>query len=314
MRFTFFIAMRFFPRILLLSATALFLGAGCVERVTGLAGSFSFGGTVSKDAAENATAIVLQPKSSLVIVPTVLGLGAGLLEDRRTVVTLDVWKPRDKAAFSWTRTEKKETAGSVEARAAFEEKKAGTPIGTAVGKGPEPVYEEVVKKGTIAIQNLRDSESNFLPSFWPEGVHDAGNNGVLFLSHAVYEKLRNTKKSPWHPGLFENPVGAVLDLSDSILAQVSGLKEKIQLRREAAELTADDDFSAFSLLVNGERKIVRVFRARDAAAEYVILDNEDAPLILKVTLNPISSGALDVLTPLGVLKAFAGYEISEVTL
>ncbi len=306
--------MRPLSRTLLLFATAILLGAGCVERVTGLAGSFSLGGGASQDVVANAAAIVFKPQSTLIILPTVLGVGAGLLQDRRTIVTLNVWKPRDKASFSWTRNEKKETAASVQARAALEAKKVGTPIGTTTDEASAAVYENVQKKGTINIQNLRDSESNFLPSFWPEGAHDASNNSVLFLSHAVYEKLRTTKKSPWHPGLFENPVGAVLDLSESVLSQITGLKEKIQLRREASELTAADDFSTFSLLVNGKQKVVRVFRVHDAAAEYVILDNEDAPLILKATLNPVSSGALDILTPLGVLKAFAGYEISEVTL
>lgn len=306
--------MRSLHRVLFFSLSVLLLGAGCVERVTGLAGSFSFGNTTPQDAATNAARIVLKPQSRLVIIPTVLGVGAGLLEDRRTVVTLDVWKPRDKAAFSWTRSEKRETEASVRARAAFQANTVGTPIGTTSPPPPAPVYEDIVKKGAVHIQNLRDSESNFLPSFWPEGTHDASNNGVIFLSHAVYERLRTTKKSPWHPGLFENPVAAALDLSEVVLSQISGLKEKIQVRRETSELTADDDFSTFSLLVNGEQKTVRVFRAHDAAAEYTILDNEDAPLILKATLNPVSSGALDLLTPLGVLKAFAGYEISEVTL
>lgn len=306
--------MRLFSRALFFGACAVLLGAGCVERVTGLAGSFSFGGGDAQDVAANTAAIVLKPQSRLILSPTVLGVGAGLLPDRRTVVTMDVWKPRDKAAFTWTRTEKRETEASVQARAAFAAKKVGTPIGTATDAPPAPVYEDVEKKGTIAIQNLRDSESNFLPSFWPEGAHDASNNGVLFLSHAVYEKLRTTKKAPWHPGLFENPVGAVLDVSETVLSQIAGVKEKVQLRREASELTADDDFSTFSLVVNGEKKEVRVFGAHDAAAEYVILDNADAPLILKATLHPLSSGALDILTPLGVLKAFAGYEVTEVTL
>jgi len=291
------------------------VGAGCAVP-NGVPGLPKFGAdkTTGPVAEANALSLKLKNDSKITIQPTVLGVGSALFVERRTDVSVKSWKPRDKAELAWTRTEKVESAASKKARADWKADQTPSPIGVKTAPEPQPVYESVVKKGDIDIRNLRDSESNFLPAFWPEGAHAVADNGVIFLSDAVYQSLKTTRTAAWHPGLFENPFGAMLEISDAIIAQIADVKQKTQNQKDAGTIKANEDYGTFRLTVDGVKKDVRTFTARDAAAEYVVLDNRDNPIILKATLNPISSGVVDILTPLGVLKAFAGYEVTEVTL
>ena len=82
-------------------------------------------------------------------------------------------------------------------------------------------------------------------------------------------------------------------------------------RRVFIDQLEDCGDGRFELRVDARRTVVRTILARNWFAEYVVLDSEDNPLILRTTLNPLSGGALDVFSPLMDLKAVLGYQVLE---
>lgn len=99
---------------------------------------------------------------------------------------------------------------------------------------------------------------------------------------------------------------------DAIREAYSGLTGQLttEQRTGLQYLEADQQLANFQLSVNGRKAVVPAIRASNWFIELYILNNPENPLILKATLNPLSDGPLDLFTPLGMVKALLGFQVT----
>lgn len=298
----------FFASFLLLT-----LGVGCT------APSWPKSST-PEERAINAEALRLTSGSKLIVRGTVLGLGGSVAEDlgsdvgRRTV-TIDAYRPSQSVDLSWTLHLRRETEASRSAREIYDAEVKG--ISDNPPPAPKRAFEEVDLSGAMASTSLQDATTIALPAYWVEG--DAGiveDSSLLWLSLKQYDELIDARTSTLSIGLFDD-VTHSLELADDVtnaLSRLRGQAEEASRYKDIYKLEAMPEFGSTRLVVNGEKKEVRTIQASNWFGTYTILANRDNPLIVKVTLNPLSFGALSLLSPTKILDAFLGYEIVEVTL
>ena len=239
--------------------------------------------------------------------------GFGVDEGVRTVV-IKSFAPSQRADVEWKLTSKVETAASIKARADFEKKKKPVGIGEAELKAPEPVYQTREVTGSVLKANLQSAHSLFLPAAWPEGITDAYGSGIIWLSSDVYENLVKSKQSTLDLGLFEPSISKTLESVGEFktaLGKLKGQVDQVGDRQDVYLFTADPDLTDWKLKVNGADVTVQVFKAHSWFGEIVVLNNPQNPLVLKVTVNPLSSGILDLVSGKSAFKDFLGYEVTE---
>lgn len=251
---------------------------------------------------------------------TLLGAGAGLSKwtgDETGVkrITVESVRP-DELVVGWREEVREETEASRRRREAFERDPPKAGVGEPEPAAPEPEYARRTREGRITATGTGASRQMTLPALWPEGEHAVSGNSLIWLTRPAFRELRSTRETDWGPGLLGNPLfqpaAAVERLRDGLAALEKRLDGSPEERRELGRIEAEADFGTFELTVDGRELEVPTIVARNWLAEYVILDNEDNPLVLKVTLNPLSGGALDVFSPLGALKAVVGYQVTEI--
>lgn len=298
-------------KLFLFSAALVLLGAGCTWPQN-LPGSFLVQNSskTTSLAKTNADAIVLH--SGAVIGMTTAGRLAHSVSDARIETAVVSWQENDRAKFSWQRVENHESDASVNARVAFQNHLLPSPVGVPE-KEPAPIYEKVTATGMLTVQNLRDSQVIVPPAFWPVGDMVVNNNSVFILSQKVFDALTQTKKSVWHPGIFENQFSAPLAVSETVVNDIGALFEKQQKQKDRDVLTADKSYTTFLLIVNGEKKDVTAIAVHDLTADYLVLDNAKYPLVLKMTFNPQTGDSLGTLFSYSSLKTAASYEVTDIT-
>lgn len=300
-------------KLSLLFLSLVLVGAGCtVPQFAGQA--------TPEERAENAEALQIKSGSELVVRGTVLGFGGSISEDLgsdigRRDITIDSYTPGESVDLDWTLRVRRETEASQTAREQYNEDVEG--IQDDAPEPPQREYEEVDVTGSLASNALDDAEVVFLPAYWQEG--DQGSldgNSILWLSTKQYEELTEDRESTLSIGLFED-VLKPLELADNVsnaLNRLKGEAEEASRYKDIYKLTAQPEFSSTRVTVDGERQQVRTIQATNWFGTYTILANPENPLILKVTLNPLSFGTLSLLSPTKVLDAFLGYEVVEVNL
>lgn len=275
----------------------------------------------SSDSSEqNALDLKIKAGSKIDIRQTVFGLGAKIAEVKdvdqgKTKVEISKWNFDQEIALNWERKLKVETEESVKKREEFEQSQEPTPIGEDEPEGPDPVYEDITTTGSVTANNDGEINSIFIPAYWPEGEKSLDNNGIIWLSKNNYQELVDTRETHLRLGLFDDVIaiaGGSLDKANEALQKLGADAEKV--KEDPYLLEAEGDFSEFSLKVNGETNKVQVIKARNWFGEYIILNNPYNPMILKATLNPLSYGAFDILSPTGILKSLLGYEVTAIEL
>lgn len=229
-------------------------------------------------------------------------------------VTIETWEPGDSARLSWSHSERRETEVSKAAREAA----AHAPIGEQV-EMPDPVYETVTTSGTVQTDALGNAARITLPSYWPEGMYDVrgDENSVLWLSRAQYDELVSTRSSHIALGLFDSTLQGVIDFGENVESALAKLQGNIasddaQSSADVTKLSAEADWGEYTLLVNGTMSTVRVVEASSLFADYVVLANPENPLILKVSVKPLSLG-LGMLSTLSLINSLAGYHVTAIT-
>jgi hypothetical protein len=296
--------------IIILSAVFILAGVGC-----------NLPGQVSpEERAENAEALDLRGGSSFVLRGTLMGFGGAVSEEigsdvgRRTIV-VESYSAGQSADLSYTLRVRRETEASKLARENYNASLDG--IADTAPPVPQREYEEVDIAGSLATNSLDNATSIFLPAYWSEG--DSGivdDNSLLWLSTAQYDELVSVRESSLSIGLFDGALRA-LELADNVsnaINRLQGEAEQASRYKDIYKLEAQPEFGKARMVVGGKAQWVRTIQATNWFGTYTILANRDNPLILKVTLNPLSFGTLSLISPTKILDAFLGYEIVEVNL
>lgn len=289
---------------------------GGVVAVTGLALILLGAGCSQKSAvsAASAEAIDFHNGSTITIEQSWLGITApGSSEYGQRLVSLTDWSAGQSASLSWTMKSRQETEASQAAREAASQ----VPVGQTTSI-PDPVYEDVVTSGEIMTDALNNAERILLPSYWPEGEYNVRGeeNSVVWLSRQQYDELVTTRSSHVAVGLFDTTLQSMIDFGEDVSGALAKLQGELATQEtsnsDITKLSADEDWGSMTLTVNGEATTVRTVTASSLLANYVILANPENPLILKVSVKPLSLG-LGMLSALSVVKSLAGYEITSLT-
>ena len=176
-------------------------------------------------------------------------------------------------------------------------------------------WEGSSASGTLSFASDADAHAMLLPAFWPSGAAESGSNGGLWFSGEAYAELRDAGATEWRLGLAENAFSTLskaFATFNDIASRLSG---------SATATVATSPFTvkktgiveAYPLNVDGRIVLVRAVKATSWFAEFLILENEKNPLILKVTVNPVAAPALRALEPAAVRWEELGYEITAIS-
>jgi hypothetical protein len=165
------------------------------------------------------------------------------------------------------------------------------------------------------VTDAQQARAMLLPAFWPPGKTMASKNGGLWLSRAAFDELERRGATEWRIGLNDDPLGTLSAAFKAFNALATELSASATATEAVSPftLTKKDVIDAFPLTIDGSLVLVRAVTASSWFADFVVLDNPDDPLILKVTVNPAASPALKALAPAKVRWDELGYEITSVS-
>lgn len=300
-------------RLILIVGALTLLGVGCIPDIDfnrKLTDVNPFGtDSVSRaKRIEDTRSIRFEDGLSLVLRPTYLGVTGTVAdvfgdEHGRTEARLDL---SSGSALEWKRADRRETEESVANRDAHEsEGREGSP--------PPRVFAIVTTEGRLNFVRSEEDRKMLLPAFWQEGESTVLDNGILWLTKDAHARLKQGQKVEWSLGMGS----PVLDTASDILGAFDGAVEKLFGDGEDGkgspfdlELVTEDGL--FAVRIDGRVETVEVLQVKSWFATYLVLDNPDNPLILKVGVNPVAASALDAFSPLGVDTKALGYEITEI--
>ncbi|MCC6563906.1 hypothetical protein IT087_03355 [Candidatus Uhrbacteria bacterium] len=313
-----------FRSLLILAAGLALFGAGCDWK--GWLSGFSTTTTRSYISAtstpvEAANAIQFMAGDTFEVRQTVLGFGAFLpdllnsLDGVRTV-TVTRFAPMHAAGLEWSLNTTRETAASKKLRADYEAELQRNPrgIGENVPTPPTVATEKVTATGTVMGLNLAAPHTAFLPTYWPEGRHDVlGEKTGIWLSDDAFQELVRTRHTILNLGLFDESLNEAAKNIGELKTAISNLRQQASeegARKDLTELEADGEFIEYPIDINGERRMVSAIRAKNWFGEVIILNNRQNPMILKVTLNPVTAGVEAANG--GAIDKLFGYEVRNI--
>lgn len=168
--------------------------------------------------------------------------------------------------------------------------------------------------GTLAFEGYADAQAMLLPAFWPPGETTASGNGGLWLSHAAYDDLSAGRPTEWRLGLADHVLSSMssaFQTFNTISAKLYGSATAAPELASPFSIKKTGTAEAFPLTVDGKIVLLRAIEASSWFGDFVVLDNPDDPLILKVAVNPAAAPALKALEPASVRVDELGYEITS---
>jgi hypothetical protein len=276
-------------RVLIIAVTILFCGAGCgLDQKIDWKLPFLWNPlTASGDAAAAARSIELKPGLSFIIRPSVLGVSGTVdqvfgLDENSLNVRVKEAGP-DRRTIEWQETSA--TGTDVMAHAT----------------------------STLSVCQYADAQAMILPAFWQAGQTTASKNGGLWLSRSAFDGLIAGQEVDWRIGLADNALGAISrafstfnELSTKYFGSATVVPE---ISPFTVKKTGTAD--AFPLMIDGRLVLLRTLQASSWFADFVILDNAENPLILKVSVHPAAAPALKALEPARLRWEELGYEITS---
>lgn len=240
--------------------------------------------------AESARKVNFVAGSQMEIRQTYLGVGArqadALAGDNKEgvrIVTIERFAPMVYANLSWKLSRKIET-------------------------------EMRTVKGIIKDIDLKNTHQIYPPAYWPsDNITNQGTSGI-WLSEDAFNALVKSRMTSIAYGILNaelyGAMGAAKDFADA-LKSLQGQVTEAEKNNELDLAKADADYSDWTLNINGQDVVVQVFKARNWYGEMVVLNNPQNPLILKMTFNPLISGAVDPLKGGDLLSTLIGYEVTR---
>lgn len=284
-------------KILLLTVMALIvLGAGCswIKDKAANIPSIPTGPKLAdfKDAnpVEAAKKVNFVPGSQIEIRQTYLGVGAkqadALAGDDKEgvrIVTIERFAPMVYANLSWKLSRKIET-------------------------------EMRTVKGIIRGIDLKNTHQIYPPAYWPsDNITNKGTSGI-WLSEDAFNALVKSRMTSMAYGILDPDLYGAMVAAKDFADALKSLQDQVSEAEKNNELDlakADVDYSDWTLKINGQDVVVRVFKARNWYGEMVVLNNPQNPLILKMTFNPLVSVAVDPLKGGDLLSTLIGYEVTR---
>jgi hypothetical protein len=148
-----------------------------------------------------------------------------------------------------------------------------------------------------------------VPSVWPTAATTVDDDAFVLLPKETYAELVETGSARISLGLYDQAISDALGLVDRLAA----LAALIGVKTDAGDMDADVlrvELTAADatdwVRVDGKLEAVKSVEASNAFASYVILANQESPLILSLTLKPAARAQFDAL------KSFEGFEVSEI--
>lgn len=270
---------------------------------------------------EAAKAIEFIPGDGFTINQTFMGVG-GLLsnlagfKDGKREVTITRFAPAHVANLEWSLTSQRETAASKKARENYEK---ALKEGKASGLPPQPAFEEGVTTGTVSDISLASSHSAYFPNYWTSATTSlSGERSAVWLSDDAFQELSRTRHTVLNFGVFDEALQKATKGISDVKEAIDALQKRANTESENKDLTlleADETTSDYKIRVNGEEKTVSVIKARNWFGEIIVLNNPQNPLILKASLNPVTSGAADAASGTeAFFDKFFGFEITDITI
>ncbi len=274
---------------------AALLGAGCLSFWPESHTTTS----TSTGTLQSGADIQFQPGDTFEIRQTVFGFGAFLPDflqskDGVRTVKIDRFAPFYHAGLTWTLT-------------------ANEPS-TSTGQ-----LVKTSASGTITDINIQNTHSAYLPAYWEKGLHTlAGEKSAIWLSDDAFQELSRTGHTILNFGVFDEQANtAAKNLSD-LKTTLNRLRNQAEEDGKYSDLTllkADPKPIDWTITVNGKDMTVSAIQARNWFGEIVVLNNRQNPLILKMTLNPLTSAAADAATGNdNFLDKIYGYEVANIEL
>lgn len=301
--------------------TTIMMGAGCQSPQLPSLGMSPTSTTNVTAVQESTTKLLLAPGDSFEVNQTFLGLGGVITQVSRLVdgvqtLTVKRFIPGDKAEASFETVLERETDTSRSARADAEAQRLkGTASGTMVAI-PEPVMERVVTTGTLVNINLKSSHELYLPVYWKTGENSLlAEKSGLWLSNDAFQELVRTKKTVLDFGLLQSGAATLVKNVTDLRAAFAKLKQEATAQEKSKDpllLEVDSDQEVASLVINGKETKVSVIRAHNWFGEVTILNNPQNPLILRMSFNPLTASAAELMGKDKGLKTLFGYEIKTI--
>lgn len=305
----------------LLTTTLSLTGLGChFDRIPDLFQKNQEKPTQSETVAAAKT-IEFIPGDGFTIHQTFMGVG-GLLsnlagfKDGQRDVTITRFAPAHTANLDWSLKAQRETADSKKARDAYEK---ALKDGKASGLPPQPAFEDAVTTGTVTGISLSSAHSAFFPNYWTATTTDlVGERSAIWLSDDAFQEISRTRHTVLNFGVFDEALQKATKGIADVKEAINALQKKADadgVQKDLTLLEADETTSDYKIRVNGEEKTVSVIKARNWFGEITVLNNPQNPLILKATLNPVTSGAADAASGTDAFfDKFFGFEITDISI
>lgn len=300
-----------------LSAFLVFMGAGCIMRGE----APQVGSPSGLSPATLTEQLVFRAGDRLEIEQTFFGLGGlpSLLwkaKSLRRGVTVDAFEPKVQASISWLAETDQETEDSARARANYEARIAERKKGDDYPPPPAVHTEIVTARGSVNKIDLLNSQTLSLPAYWTPGIIDLqGQRSGVWLSQNAYLELTRSSSTNVYFDVSSDAAAQLLQSSKDWVDAVSRLRTqaaRVETRQDPARLHLDGPMSEWPLIVNGHQETVNVWKATSAFGQLVILANEQNPLILKTTVNPVFPGIGNAAQKSTDWNTLFGYEIKEI--
>ena len=302
----------------------MFVGAGCSMPSANLntTSTDSFADLTPEASAER---LQFLPGDTFQVKQTWLGLGASFpawmqTKDGIRTVTIERFAPTNVGGFRWSAMAEQETASSTQRREAYEKQlKAKENLTDLLKNPPQVEVEQVTTSGTVMNLGLAKAHTIGLPAYWPinKQLDALSDNSGLWLSDDAFMELSKTNQTILNLGVFDASANTLLKTAVDFKAAMDALKNQAAQQEKMQDLTlvkAEPERIVVPIKVNGREVNVSAIKGKSWFGEFIVLNSRQNPLILKLTINPVTAGTAQAATGGTDINKVLGFEINDIVI